>query len=522
MDVKLGNVAELIKDSDAFKLSFSRVAADPTSNWNPEKHLLRGKKGTVVEIYEDKTIALIFSDGQQFDFPLESIGLTYVEDEAIEQKVNFDIDNHVGDIPITIHDHPLIFDGVVSYWGCNGMFVDGGCRSGSKSVFYGATGKYKCSIGCDYDLCKECVVAWIGNSGSNAAASMDQFGHLTVVHQHLLIEAFTRSPWRCLGSSLSGGCKGGLPDDLADRGRTSRYICRDHAYGCIDLCRSCFDAYEVLESPSSNSEGVPTATQYDSLHELCARHYCGRDVGVEGYHPKSLASLGACQTCVGVCGPRGGCQCASCFSIDAKPRVSKHMLAQALKKNCKEWRRSKIMIVGEGRAGKTSLANSITGKQFSNTESTVGINQLTCNVNYAALGEGSWGECKKPDKEYENAIAENVLNEQKKKLLRQQKKKKKTVTMESLSETKAVDKSREDGEKSVAITSLEWDSTAAVSAPPEVDQSFVLDCLAENVDLGTMLISIFDYGGQSVFNVIHHFFLTRYGVYCLVFNMVLF
>ena len=30
---------------------------------------------------------------------------------------------------------------------------------------------------------------------------------------------------------------------------------------------------------------------------------------------------------------------------------------------------------------------------------------------------------------------------------------------------------------------------------------------------------MFDFGGQSVFNVIHHFFLTRYGVYTLLFNM---
>jgi hypothetical protein len=34
-----------------------------------------------------------------------------------------------------------------------------------------------------------------------------------------------------------------------------------------------------------------------------------------------------------------------------------------------------------------------------------------------------------------------------------------------------------------------------------------------------LLISLFDFGGQSVFEVIHHLFLTRNGVYALVFNM---
>ena len=40
----------------------------------------------------------------------------------------------------------------------------------------------------------------------------------------------------------------------------------------------------------------------------------------------------------------------------------------------KELRRSKIMIVGEGCAGKTAFANSIIGKKYEETESTVGIN----------------------------------------------------------------------------------------------------------------------------------------------------
>ncbi len=44
------------------------------------------------------------------------------------------------------------------------------------------------------------------------------------------------------------------------------------------------------------------------------------------------------------------------------------------------WGRSKIMIVGEGRAGKSALSNSLLGKAFSSTESTIGISQMTCMI----------------------------------------------------------------------------------------------------------------------------------------------
>ena len=50
----------------------------------------------------------------------------------------------------------------------------------------------------------------------------------------------------------------------------------------------------------------------------------------------------------------------------------------------KKWGRSKVMIVGEGRARKIALTNSIAGKGFQSTESKVGINQLVCDVNYTS------------------------------------------------------------------------------------------------------------------------------------------
>ena len=83
-EVKIGRVVELIKDEDAFKKSFSRFTQDSLNCWNIAKHAKRGRKGTVVEIYEDGTISVVFSDGQQLDFPLETVGITFIYEEELK------------------------------------------------------------------------------------------------------------------------------------------------------------------------------------------------------------------------------------------------------------------------------------------------------------------------------------------------------------------------------------------------------------------------------------------------------
>ena len=40
-----------------------------------------------------------------------------------------------------------------------------------------------------------------------------------------------------------------------------------------------------------------------------------------------------------------------------------------------------------------------------------------------------------------------------------------------------------------------------------------------DVKTSKYILSLFDFGGQSVFDVIHPFFLTHYGVYIVVFSM---
>ncbi len=48
-------------------------------------------------------------------------------------------------------------------------------------------------------------------------------------------------------------------------------------------------------------------------------------------------------------------------------------LAHVLNGGGKEFRFSRVFLVGEGRAGKTALANALQGRHFRETESTVGV-----------------------------------------------------------------------------------------------------------------------------------------------------
>jgi GTPase SAR1 family protein len=256
-------------------------------------------------------------------------------------------------------------------------------------------------------------------------------------------------------------------------------------------------------------------------------------------------------------------------------------LKAALSKGKKAWGRSKIMIVGEGRAGKTALANSIIGKDFDDTASTIGINLVTCDVKYATVGgdKASWSEYSKPDKELEAALVEMILNEKAGRIPSHQpdaivksgqaaksmfddvdpltvqvnttiyqesdsasnqsshieedteiksnfltQAKLRTANLEPVSSvdsrlTPATEKPAQSSVTESISNQLSIATTKAKNNKP-VDDELVMKCLANNIKTDSkFVLSIFDFGGQSVFNVIHPFFLTRYGVYLIVFNM---
>ena len=236
--------------------------------------------------------------------------------------------------------------------------------------------------------------------------------------------------------------------------------------------------------------------------------------------------------------------------------ISEEEIQLAIGQGRRAWGRSKIMIVGEGRAGKTALANSLIGKRFEETTSTLGINQVTCDVKVSSDGKSAWDACTKPQRELELALAKIVSETRQ---LQQQQHVQQllppsstatSIVPQNSAPVKALDLSllcsplhsnldSELGHQEHApmldepagvdinkdeVMNKEVDSNDNIPiAPPSsltVDESALIKCLADNIQFNSKyILSIFDFGGQSIFDVIHPFFLTHYGIYIIAFNM---
>jgi GTPase SAR1 family protein len=235
----------------------------------------------------------------------------------------------------------------------------------------------------------------------------------------------------------------------------------------------------------------------------------------------------------------------------AKKLENEKSIKEALSQGTKEWRRSKIMIVGEGRAGKTALANSILGRPYKDQDSTNGINEFSCNIGYASSidHKNIWSELQnqKNVKEVETAVARMIFDQKSgktanKKSEDQFEEDSKRPNGGYLHETstasqrvqisKEIIQSPQDVSKDRSSVGIfrrlfgrktkpkEPSEVTDVKPPIETDSSVVMKYLGERAKMNSKFtISVFDFGGQSVFNVIHPFFLTRLGVYVITFNM---
>ena len=219
--------------------------------------------------------------------------------------------------------------------------------------------------------------------------------------------------------------------------------------------------------------------------------------------------------------------------------LTQPLVQRAMAMGTKPWNRSKVMLVGEGRVGKTALCNSMIGKPFEETESTAGLTQLTCDIRRAAAtNSGRWTQYMKPDREYEAGLAQLVRNIEAMDPP--------TIEEKSVSTTNNylrhqhvprpgnIRLNPRCGESdqnlfphgSPRMTKIiplasEKDRVHRTVVPNQPDTTLVMKCLADvKTNESNLILSLFDFGGQSVFNIIHHLFLTSYGVYVVVFNMV--
>eukprot|EP01038_Epipyxis_sp_PR26KG_P004743 gene4743-6654_t len=220
-------------------------------------------------------------------------------------------------------------------------------------------------------------------------------------------------------------------------------------------------------------------------------------------------------------------------------------ISSAVKIGYKKWNRSKVCLVGEGRAGKTATANSIIGLEFKQfSPSTIGINEITCDVKHAYASNDTEEIWIKSDregnqKELEQAIASIILEERKR---RQQENpnNQNNSNLPSLANksinpffqfikntfvnnSKMTTKISGAGNESSATNPIIAIAPRSKSAAPPVtgfDNKKIMSLLSDKADIsGDLKVSVYDYGGQEVFASIHHLFLTKYGVYFIVFNM---
>ena len=183
------------------------------------------------------------------------------------------------------------------------------------------------------------------------------------------------------------------------------------------------------------------------------------------------------------------------------------------------WPLAKIMMIGEGRVGKTALRNALLGKPFADTNSTIGIETLTVGrLAITGTGQGHWIE----DLEVE---AEGVEVEMRERAIAKQCVQQMHAGAQVAA--RAPRKAMVDlmCQKFTAGKQQSSDTGASVSVdedaePPQMDmkrvQDFMRSCDEEREE---MAMEMWDFGGQSVFYILYHLFLTVFGTYVLTFSM---
>ncbi|EGD81579.1 hypothetical protein PTSG_11865 [Salpingoeca rosetta] len=199
--------------------------------------------------------------------------------------------------------------------------------------------------------------------------------------------------------------------------------------------------------------------------------------------------------------------------------------------------RGKLMLVGQGRAGKTTTLRSLLAKPFEkDQQSTVGAATSDMAVTVDTQDVRSWQETKGEESEMARALRSGAMVDDDdssgdgagKHAFRsptEEKKKRKKAMKEQhngrQSEAVLADEGDDDADDATANGDDGADTSAAAS---ELEKA-VTDLNLE-ANIGTIeddgfrvTFKIFDLGGQPTFYIFHPFFLTKYAVYVVVFSM---
>jgi len=199
------------------------------------------------------------------------------------------------------------------------------------------------------------------------------------------------------------------------------------------------------------------------------------------------------------------------------------------------WNRSKLMVIGQGRAGKTATVRALQGQSFvPDLESTIGASLTETHIR---IEGAKWNEPRKDSgHNYAVDLAARFLQLSSKVNLKDVERDERTSETNPISDSSG----RQSGRSAVFGVTIESGESrgepaqangtagnSTASNKPVIkfsglddDNPFKHDLLIRSrTDKDALRFSIWDYGGQKVFYTLHHLFLTRFGVYLLIFNM---
>lgn len=208
---------------------------------------------------------------------------------------------------------------------------------------------------------------------------------------------------------------------------------------------------------------------------------------------------------------------------------------EALRQGSLPFRRSRLMIVGEGAAGKSSFLRALTDQPFiCEHKSTVGmqVDDFKAELREAGVDVvecASWKEydCKSEEsRSLGQAAVCNALKPSQPNWLTSRTKAvfldtKSSDSTQSNKNTSNIDPS-ETTKSEIQVTSTpitQVNSTVQIDSKEETAKSKEDFQILSNAEAGALTFSCWDFGGQRVFQSVQHLLLSRLGVYALVFDM---
>ena len=205
---------------------------------------------------------------------------------------------------------------------------------------------------------------------------------------------------------------------------------------------------------------------------------------------------------------------------------------------------SRVNVVGQGRVGKTAFVRALTNQSFVDTESTIGVSQSLLEVDKVALdarGDSEWHTVTDGSTAMS---AQEALARRAAELCALKSSDVVTVPAASTSIVEMLSgETHEQREHMAAEKDGAQEITAHTSngmkkmntAGTGVETEFVVkkvaakETVAKKMDMElvrskvgkaeALRLSLWDFGGQNKFYVLHHLYLNRYGVYVVMFNM---